>query len=150
MNDYKLTQSGIDELKAEAADLKKRQPEVAESIRVAREFGDLSENAEYATAKDEAIRIEKRLQEIEHIIGNAEIIKSAATNEVSLGNNVQLSANGKTVEYTVVGSMEANPLEHRISDESPIGLALLGKKVGEEVVIKLPAGETKYKVKKIS
>ena len=148
--EFHLTSDGASVLEQELAELKKRQPEVAENIRVAREFGDLTENAEYQAAKDEASRVENRIQEIEYILANVEIINSANRDKVSLGNTVTLVDDGKVVEYTIVGSVEANPLEHKISDESPIGKALLGKKVGEEVLITLPAGETKYKVKKIS
>lgn len=148
--EFHLTSDGASVLEQELAELKKRQPEVAENIRVAREFGDLTENAEYQSAKDEASRVENRIQEIEYILANVEIINSANRDKVSLGNTVTLADDGKVVEYTIVGSVEANPLEHKISDESPIGKALLGKKVGEEVLITLPAGETKYKVKKIS
>ncbi|MEZ6330678.1 MAG: transcription elongation factor GreA [Candidatus Saccharimonadales bacterium] len=149
---FKLTQSGIDELQAELDDLIAQRPEITERIKTAREMGDLSENAEYASARSEQDRCELRIKEIEHIIKNAEIIKQPkSANKVHLGSKVVLiSDGGKTQQYQIVGTVEANPLEGKISDESPIGLALMNKTVGDSVEIVTPAQTTLYKVTDIS
>lgn len=149
---FKLTQAGIDELQVELGELIAQRPEITERIKTAREMGDLSENAEYASARSEQDRCENRIKEIEHIIKNAEVIKQPkAGGKVHLGSKVVLiSAAGKTQEYQVVGTVEANPLEGKISDESPIGIALMGKAVGDSVEIVTPAQTTAYKITNIS
>lgn len=147
---YQITQSGQADLEAELEELKSRRGEVAEKIAAAREFGDLSENAEYDTAREEQGLLESRIAEIEDILRHAAIISSGGNDEVGLGSTVKLVSPRKTVTYTVVGPIEANPLEGRISNESPIGQALLGKKVGDEVVIATPKGETVYTVVEIN
>lgn len=148
---YKLTQEGIDELVAERDDLISQRSEITERIKSARELGDLSENAEYASAKNEQERSEARIAEIEHILKNVEKITTPRTNnKVRLGSTVKLkSLAGDTKEYQVVGTVEADPLEGKISDESPIGKALIGKKVGDDVEIVLPNETMTYKVTKI-
>src|SRR6185437_3177402 len=137
---YSLTQEGVDELKTEHKDLVSQRSHVADRIKQARELGDLSENAEYQTAREEQDRLESRISELEHVVQNVEIIKKPkGSKEVRLGNSVKLkAADGKTKEFQVVGTMEADPLSGKISDESPIGKALMGKKQGEEVEIKTP------------
>ena len=149
---YKLTQSGIDELKAELEGLMALRPEITERIKTAREMGDLSENAEYASARSEQDRNEMRIKEIEHIIKNAQVITEPISGSaVRIGSKVSLkSDSGKLQEYQVVGTVEADPLAGKISDESPIGKALLGKKVGDSVEIVTPAQTTTYKVTNIS
>ena len=145
---FKLTQSGINELKEELAALIANRPLVADRIKTAREFGDLSENAEYSSARQDQDRAETRIAEIENILLNAAVIKQGkGDSKVQLGSNVSLkSENGKTKEFQVVGTVEADPLNGKISDESPIGKALLGKKEGEDVEIKTPADTTSYKI----
>jgi len=145
---FHLTKEGKAELETELKDLHARRPVIAEEIASARSQGDLSENAEYHAAKDEQGRLELRIEEIEHILQNAEVIKEAkGDKKVHLGAKVSLkSAEGKTKEFQVVGTVEADPLHGKISDESPIGKALMGKKVGEEVEIKTPAETIVYKV----
>lgn len=145
---YRLTQEGINELKEELAQLKANRTEIADKIRTAREFGDLSENAEYQSARQEQEKYENRISEVEHILANAQLIsKPKGDSKVQLGSRVELrSTDGKTKEFQVVGTVEADPLEGKISDESPIGMALLGKKEGEEVEIKTPAETTVYTI----
>jgi transcription elongation factor GreA len=149
---FHLTPDGVAELNAELAELISQRGEVAEKIKSAREFGDLSENAEYATARQEQERSENRISEIEHILQNVEVIKKPkGDSKVRLGSEVKLkSADGKSKAYSVVGTVEADPSEGKISDESPIGQALLGKKVGENVEIVTPVETTSYKVVSIS
>ncbi len=149
---FHLTKEGISEFKTELDALIARRSEVADSIKTAREQGDLSENAEYHAAKDEQQAMEARISEIEYILANAEIISSPkAGGAVQLGSKVELkSPNGKTKQFQVVGTVEADPLEGKISDESPIGKALMGKKLGDEVEIVTPAETTTYTVSAIS
>jgi transcription elongation factor GreA len=148
---YNLTQEGITELKEELVGLISQRPHVADRIKHARELGDLSENAEYQTAREEQDRLESRISELEHIIQNSQIIKKPKSDgQVRLGSSVKLKDGGKPIDYQVVGTMEANPAAGKISDESPIGKALLGKKVGDKVEIKTPAGAHLFKVVEIS
>jgi transcription elongation factor GreA len=147
---FRLTQEGVDELKAEVATLVAKRADVAEAIRSAREMGDLSENAEYQTARQEQERNEARISELENILQSVEIIKThAGGNKVRLGSKVKLK-NGSVKEFQVVGTVEADPLNGKISDESPIGLALLGKKVGDTVEIKTPNETIAYEITEIS
>lgn len=144
---FHLTEEGVAELKAELEKLIANRADVAERIKTAREFGDLAENAEYQVARQEQEKNEARISELEHIIGNVEIIKnSKGDTKVRLGSKVTLQGGGKKKEFQVVGTVEADPLEGKISDESPIGQALMGKKVGESVEIKTPAETSTYKV----
>lgn len=144
---FHLTKEGVDELKAELQKLISERSEVAERIKTAREFGDLAENAEYQVARQEQEKNEARIAELEHIIANVEIIKSSKSDsKVRLGSKVTLEGQKGKKEFQVVGTVEADPLEGKVSDESPIGQALLGKKVGEEVEIKTPADTMTYKV----
>ncbi|MBL8122401.1 transcription elongation factor GreA [Candidatus Saccharibacteria bacterium] len=131
---FHLTQSGIDELQAEKVELLQKRIETAEAIKVARELGDLAENAEYQSARAEQERTDARLEEIDRILANAEIIKASKSKEVILGSTVTLShPEGKQMTVQLVGTIEADPMANKISDESPIGQALLGKKEGDAV-----------------
>lgn len=149
---FHLTKQGVEELKAELEELLGLRGEIAERIKTAREFGDLGENMEYTAARQDQERNENRITEIEHILLNAKVITSPKTDsKVVLGSKVKLkSEDGKTKEFQVVGTVEADPLNGKISDESPIGKALLGKKEGEEVEIKTPAETAAYKIIDIS
>lgn len=148
---FRLTQEGIDELRDELNGLIGRRGEIAESIKTAREQGDLSENAEYHAAKDEHEKNESRIMEIEGILASVELIKKPkGDGKVQLGSSVRLKNNGSTKEFKVVGTVEADPLIGKISDESPIGKALLGKKLNEDVEIVTPAETTIYKIVEIT
>jgi len=149
---FRLTQEGVDELREELQQLIAKRSEIAESIKTAREQGDLSENAEYHAAKDEHERNESRILELEGILGSVDIIKKPkGDSKVQLGSTVTLKSEaGKTKEFQVVGTVEADPLNGKISDESPIGRALLGKKEHEEVEIITPVETAIYKVVDIS
>ena len=147
---YQITEKGKGDLEVELADLKSQRGEIAEKIAVARDFGDLRENAEYDAARKEQGLVETRIAEIEEILQNAEIIQSSDGSAVVLGSTVELQSSDKTVTYTVVGPVEADPLAGKISNESPIGKELMGKKVGDEVRIKTSKAEMVYIVKSIS
>lgn len=148
--EFQLTKEGVTELQAELAELKEKLVQVIEAIKVARDQGDLSENAEYHAAREDQERVDSRITEIEHILANAEVVNRTAKGSVDIGNTVTLKNGRKEVTYHIVDSVEADPLESKISDESPIGKALLGKKVGDSVEINLPAGAQKYEIKEIS
>lgn len=149
---FKLTNEGIDELNKELKKLTKKRSHVAEEIKTAREQGDLGENAEYQTARSEQERVEARITEIEHILLNTAVIsKPRGGGKVQLGSVVTLKGSGsKTKEFKIVGTVEADPLKGKISDESPIGVALMGKKVGDKVTITTPAESSEYKISSIS
>jgi len=144
---FHLTQSGIDELKAELEALRVKRAETAEAIKVARELGDLAENAEYQSARQEQERNDARIDELEHILANVEVIKAKGKKQVGLGSKVTLkNAKGREMMLQVVGTIEADPLAQKISDESPIGKALIGKKEGDDVEIRTPAETIVYKI----
>ena len=127
-----LTPEGKKDLEQELAELIKNRPVIAEKIAVAREFGDLSENEEYSSARNEQKLAEGRIMEIQDILKNAKVIRGGKKTKVDLGALVILDMGGRTVEYTLVGPTEANPLEGKISNVSPIGKAMLGRKAGED------------------
>lgn len=126
-----LTAEGKKELEKELDELIKNRPAIAERIATARAFGDLSENEEYSSARNEQKIAEGRILEIQDILKNAKIIRGGSKNTVSLGATIVLDMGGRNVEYTLVGPTEANPLEGKISNESPIGKAAMGHKAGE-------------------
>lgn len=147
---YQLTPGGKQELEAELEQLKGRRGEIADKIADARDYGDLSENAEYDAAREEQGLLETRIAEIEDVLMNAELITHSKTDTVGLGSIVTLKTDGKKVEYTLVGPVEANPLEGRVSTESPIGQALMGKKVGDKVKLTTPKATLTYAVTSVA
>lgn len=128
-----LTAAGKKELEKELDELIKNRPVIAERIATARAFGDLSENEEYSSARNEQKLAESRIIEIQDILKNAKIIRGGKKDKVALGATIVLDMSGRTVEYALVGPTEANPLEGKISNESPIGKAIFGHKVNETV-----------------
>ena len=144
-----LTRAGLNKLENELHNLKvnKRQ-EIAEKIKEAREQGDLSENAEYDAAKDEQREIEERIVAIEALLKNAEVVDDAEEGTINIGCKVKLFDKefDEEVEYMIVGSTEANSLQGKISNESPVGMALLNHRVGDEVTVETQAGALEYKV----
>ncbi|MEX0650017.1 MAG: transcription elongation factor GreA [Candidatus Andersenbacteria bacterium] len=150
MKEQYLTKEGLTELQDKLQNLKtNRRREIAEAIHTAKEQGDLSENAEYQTAKEEQNRLEQEISELESTLKHAQVIKEADNSEVSIGNTVTVDCAGDEKIYRIVGSNEADPLEGKISNESPMGQALLGKKKGEKVRIPTPAGHKECQIKKI-
>ncbi len=143
---YMITKQGKKELEDELKSLKNRRKGIAKKIAEARDFGDLSENAEYDVARQEQGLIETRIAEIEDIIINSEIIKHNSKSKIALGNKVELKYGRKSVIYTVVGPVEADPLEGKISNESPIGAAIFGKKVGDKATIETAKGKIAYEI----
>lgn len=147
---FQITAEGKKELELELEELKSRRGEVADKISEARDFGDLSENAEYDAAREEQGLLETRIADIEEILGNADIIKPTSRTTVGLGSKVELKTGAKKVAYTIVGPVEADPIEGRISNESPIGMALYGKKVDDKVTITTPKGDISYTIVSLS
>lgn len=148
---FRLTKAGVDELQVEHDALVAKRADIAEAIKSARELGDLTENAEYQSAMVEKDRNEARISELENILQNVEIIKKPrGDSKVQLGSVVKLKNDGKTKEFQVVGTVEADPLNGKISDESPIGQALLGKAEGDKVEISASGETTAYKIVGIS
>ncbi|WP_046159938.1 transcription elongation factor GreA [Caldanaerobacter subterraneus] len=149
-----LTYEGLKKLEEELEYLKTvKRAEVTEKIKQARAFGDLSENSEYDEAKNEQAFIEGRIATLEAMLKNAKVIdeEDIKLDEVSIGCTVKVfdETYNEEVEYTIVGSAEADPMNNKISDESPIGKALLGKKVGETISVEVPAGVIKLKILEI-
>jgi len=150
-----LTKEGLETLQNELEYLKNvRRKEIVESIRIALSFGDLSENSEYDEAKTQQAKVEGRIQELEEMLKNVKVISDdqISTDTVNIGAKVVVLNTNKNaeIEYTIVGSSEAAPLQHKISDLSPIGKALIGHKVGETVKVTTPAGETVLEILSIA
>jgi transcription elongation factor GreA len=143
-----LTEEGLKKIQEELLNLKEvRRKEVIERIQEAVAHGDLSENADYAQAKEEQAFIEGRIQELEEMQKNAEIIAHNGNhNIVGIGSTIVVKSNGKEITYTIVGSNEANPAQGRISNESLVGKTLLGTKVGDKVVVETPSGKNQYEI----
>ena len=149
-----LTYQGLKKLEDELQELKVvRRKEVAAKIKEAREQGDLSENAEYDAAKDEQRDIEARIEDIEKILNNGDVVveEEVDLDKIRIGCNVKILdiEFDEELEYKIVGSTEANSLKGKISNESPVGKALLGKQVGDIVKVETPGGEFEYKVRSI-
>ena len=148
-----LTQEGFLELKKELDDLINiKRPANIKAIKEARALGDLSENAEYDAARNEQAELEGRIKKIEQILENVSIIENVDNSKVSIGNTVKIKYvdDGEEDEYQIVGSQEADPFESKISNESPIAQALLGRKVGEVVDVNSPNGVYQVKITKFA
>lgn len=133
---YFVTKEGLRGLQDELAEMLSRRTEITEKLQIARDYGDLAENAEYHNARDEQSTVEARIAELQNIITNAEIIKKGHSESVRLGCVVKLTSNkGHERTYTMVGSVEANPLDGKISDESPLGQELIGRREGDTITL---------------
>ena len=145
-----LTKEGLEELKKELEELSKvKRPDVLSRVSQARSLGDLSENVEYVAAREELSFIDGRIDELEELIKQAVLIQeshSKGNHVVKLGSRVTLNVKGKKEDFTVVGEWEADPKEKKISHESPLGKALIGKKIGEKIEVEAPAGKVIYTI----
>lgn len=149
---YQMTVEGKTQLEQELEQLINiKRPEVVERIQVARSFGDLSENSEYDAAKEEQAFVESRISQIEVMLKNSEIIEEHSSNEVSFGSTVSFKVLATKEEHTykIVGSAESDPFEGKISNDSPMAKALMGKKIGQKVKYSAPSGEVQLQVTKI-
>lgn len=149
----KMSRESYNKLVAELDDLKiNKRKEVAERLKVARSYGDLSENAEYDEAKNEQAILEAEIAELQYTIDNAEIIDNASTDEVGMSSKITIKRidTGKIETFTIVGTNHANVRESKISDESPIGKSAMKKKVGDIFIVEAPAGELRFEILEIS
>jgi len=143
-----ISKEGLEKLRHELEEMVSiTRPEIAQRIHDAKEHGDLSENAEYEDAKNEQAFVEGRIQTLEALVKNATLIDDHHSNDhVQIGSTVKVDGPDGKESFTIVGSTEAKPTEGRISNESPVGRALLGRKKGESVTVSVPAGELAYKI----
>ena len=144
-----VTSKALEALKVELTDLvEKKRPKIVDRLERARNEGDLSENSDYTNARDELEFIDGRIDELKHVIDNAKIIESngVASSKVQVGTKVKVNTNGKEHIFEIVGDWEADPMQKKISHTSPLGQALVDKKVGEEVEVEAPAGKINYKI----
>ena len=147
---FTMTAAGKAELEAELEQLKTEgRVDIAEKLKVARSYGDLSENSEYDEAKSEQAKIEARIQELEYQLKNAVIIDNTASDKVSMGSKVTVLRDGQKFVYEIVGFSQSNPSQGKISDESPVGKALIGAAIGEKVVVEAPIGNLEFEIKSI-
>jgi len=151
-NKVNLTLTGYNELAAELADLKDNKLSAAiDRVATARAFGDLSENAEYHSARDDHAALVGKIEELTDILARSQIIQTTTSkSQVGVGSKVTVAINGTTHEFTIVGEWEADPAEKKISHESPLGKALIGKAVGDKVEVSAPAGKVIYSIKEIA
>jgi transcription elongation factor GreA len=151
MKNIQLTKTGFEKLKQELEELKtKTKEEVLKRLNQARSMGDLSENSAYSSAKEELNLVEGRIAELEEILKNAKIVEEVQDKTtVQLGSSVVVEINGKKEKFEIVGEFEADPLNKKLSHTSPLGKALVGKKIGEWVEVEVPAGRIRYKIVEI-
>ncbi|HBL52260.1 MAG: transcription elongation factor GreA [Candidatus Blackburnbacteria bacterium RIFCSPHIGHO2_02_FULL_39_13] len=144
----RLTLEGFEQLKKELEELKNKRPGIVDRLANARSMGDLSENNDYHNALEALEFLDNRISELEEVIKTAEVVKQSSSNssEVSLGSKVKVGINGRQHVFHIVGEWEADPQEKKISHESPLGRALVGRKVGQEVEVEAPAGKVVYKI----
>lgn len=152
-NECLVTAEGFLEMEAELNNLKtNKRPEIINALKEARALGDLSENAEYESARTSQAEIEARITKLEYLIENAKIIDGAKKDKVTIGSTVVIDYvdDNEEAEYKIVGSLEANPNKNKISNESPIGKALMDKKIGDIIAVESPNGSYNIKIKKIA
>lgn len=151
MKTTKLTKNGYEKLQKELDELIKiKRPYAVDRLHKARSMGDLSENSEYTAAKEELAFIEGRIQEIEEVLKTVEVVENQRSNDkVEIGSSIIVEVDGKKELYQIVGEFEADPMNKKLSHTSPIGKALIDKKVGDCVEVEVPAGKIKYKILEI-
>ena len=144
--DFLFTKQGFESLKNELEMLTKRRPQVVINLSNAREQGDLSENAGYHAAKDELAQIDNRIKELKYLLRIGKVIITTQKKNISFGSKVIVETNGEKIEFQIVEEFEANPSRGKISTSSPIGSALINRKVGEEILVEVPNGKILYKI----
>jgi transcription elongation factor GreA len=150
MTDQIISKDGYEKLKKELAEAQNKRKEIAERIERAKEMGDLSENAEYSEAKEAQAFNEGRIAELKNLIKNVTVVENGASDgSISMGSKVTAKVNGEVKEYTIVSFNEVDPLAGKISNESPLGVAMTGKKIGDKVWVSTPRGDSEYEIIKI-
>ncbi len=152
MTKIQLTKQGYDDLQKERQDLvKNKKPQAVDRLQKARAMGDLSENSEYTAAKEELAFVEGRIREIEEILNQAEVVENNhfSRNKIEIGSFVVVETNGKQELFQIVGEFEADPMNKKLSQNSPIGQALIDKRVGDLIEVTIPAGKVQYKIVEI-
>ena len=146
-NDVKLTQEGLETLKAELVELRDiKRPKLVDRLANARSQGDLSENSDYQSAKEELEFLDGRIEELEEVIKTAVVAPAVKTGDVGVGTKVTVKVGGSKVIFNIVGDWEADPVNKKISHESPLGKALVGKKAGDQIEVEAPAGKIQYEI----
>ena len=152
-NDLKLTKQGLNSLKAELTELRDvKRPKIVERLAYARSQGDLSENADYQSAKEELEFLDGRIDELDEVVKTADVVSGSGktgNGGIGVGTKVTVKVNGVKTVFDIVGEWEADPVNKKISHDSPLGIALSGKKVGEKVEVEAPAGKLQYEILEI-
>ncbi|OGD08835.1 transcription elongation factor GreA [Candidatus Amesbacteria bacterium RIFOXYB1_FULL_44_23] len=150
-NQVLITQAGLDHLKAELTDLQNvKRPLLVERLSVARSMGDLAENSDYQSAKEELAFMDSRIDELDELIKNAKVAIPTSSTSVNFGHTVTVKVNSSQTAFQIVGEPEADPSKRKISHSSPLGLALMGKKVGDQIEVDAPVGKISYTIISIS
>lgn len=150
MNKRYITKTGLEKLRQDLEELKKKRADIVERIKTAKELGDLRENAEYSEARDAQAFNEAKILELEDMLKNMEVVENKNRSDtVVIGSIITAESQGKVQDFELVGASEAKPLEGKISVESPLGQAFMGRKKNEEIIVKVPKGDIRYKVLKI-
>lgn len=146
-NDIKVTKQGLVELKAEMAELRDvKRPYLVDRLANARSQGDLSENSDYQSAREELEFLDGRIDELEEVLKNADVVSTNGKSGIGVGTKVTVKVNGKETIFDIVGEWEADPMNKKISHDSPLGVALLGKNVGDRAEVEAPAGKIQYEI----
>lgn len=145
-----FTKEGLAKLKSELAELGRKREPTVERLQVAREMGDLSENAAYKAARFELSDIDRNIRRLENLIKHAVVVDSTHSGTAGFGSRVVLAKDGREVEYQLVSKHESDPASRKLAMESPLGAAIMGKKAGEDILVRAPAGEMKYRIVKVS
>lgn len=149
-NTMLITQAGLNQLQSELEELNNvKRPHLVERLSIARSMGDLSENSDYQSAKEDLSFVDGRIAELEDLVRNAQVVSPTNSDQVELGNAVTVKINGSQAIFHIVGEWEANPAEKKISHSSPLGQSLMGKKVGDHVEVTAPAGKVVYTISSI-
>jgi len=150
MNKRYITKNGLEKLRQDLEELKKKRVDIVERIKTAKELGDLRENAEYSEARDAQAFNEAKILELEDMLKNIEVVENGVKSDaVVIGSVITVQSQGKVQDFELVGASEAKPLEGKISVESPLGQAFIGRKMNEEVTVRVPKGDIQYKILKI-
>lgn len=145
-----VTQSGLDSLKTNLIQMQNKRPQIVERLSIARSMGDLSENSDYINAREELDFLDSGVAELEELIKNSQVVLPSQSSTISFGHTVTVQVNSTKTSFQIVGEPEASPKDRKISHQSPLGQALMGKKVGDQVEVEAPVGKISYQIVAIS